>query len=65
MAAYLTHAKQLLSQFERAEVKQIDRESNSLADAFANLASAVEAGNKRTIKVETLEKPSIELQPLW
>ena len=64
IAAYLTHAKQLLSQFERAEVKQIGRESNSHADALANLSSAVEAGNKRTVEVKTLEKPSIELQPL-
>ena len=38
-------------------------ESNSHADALANLASVVEAGNKRTVEVETLEKPSIELQP--
>ena len=62
MAAYLDHAKQLLSQFERVEVNQIGRESNSHADALANLAYAVEAGNKRTVEVETLEKSSIELQ---
>ena len=62
MATYLAHAKQLLSQFERVEVKQIDRDSNSHADVLANLASAVKAGNKRTVKVETLERPSIELQ---
>ena len=65
MAAYLTLAKKLVSQFERAKVKQIGRESNSHVDALANLASAVEAGNKRTVEVETLEKPSIELQPPW
>ena len=27
------------------------------------MASVVEVGNKRTVEVETLEKPSIELQP--
>ncbi|KAJ8615907.1 hypothetical protein MRB53_035279 [Persea americana] len=54
MAAYLAHARRLLSQFERAEVRQIGRESNSHADALARLASAVEAGEKRTIEVETL-----------
>ena len=64
MAAYLTHAKQLLSLFERAKVKQVGGEPNSHADTLANLASAVEAGNKRIVEVETLEKPSIELQPL-
>ena len=64
MAAYLTHAKQLISQIERAEVKQIGRESNSHADAIANLASALEVENKRTVGVETLEKPSIELHAL-
>ncbi|XXG46965.1 hypothetical protein AAC387_Pa02g1687 [Persea americana] len=62
MAAYLAHARGLLSQFERAEVRQIDRESNSHADALASLASAVEAGEKRTIEVETLREPSINLQ---
>ena len=56
MAAYLTHAKQLLSQFERVEVKQIGRESNPHADALANLASALEVENKRTVGVETLER---------
>ena len=61
MAAYLTHAKELLSQFQRVEVQQIGRESNSHADALASLASAVEAGNRRIVEVETLEKPSIEL----
>ncbi|MFX9209104.1 reverse transcriptase-like protein, partial [Acinetobacter baumannii] len=63
MAAYLAHTKQLLLQFEKVEVKQIGRESNSHADALASLASAVEAGRKRTIEVEALEKPSIKLQP--
>ena len=62
MAAYLAHANELLSQFERAEVRQIGRESNSHADALASLASAVKAGNKRTVEVETLQEPSIELQ---
>ena len=62
MAAYLARARGLLSQFERAEVRQIGRESNSHADALASLASAVEAGNKRTIEVETLWEPSIDLQ---
>ncbi|XXG47631.1 hypothetical protein AAC387_Pa02g2245 [Persea americana] len=63
MAAYLARAKELLSQFERAEVQQIDKESNSHANALASLASAIEAGNKRTVEVETLQEPSIELQP--
>ncbi|XXG82190.1 hypothetical protein AAC387_Pa10g0189 [Persea americana] len=62
MAAYLAYAKGLLSEFERAEVQQISKESNSHADALASLASAVEAGNKRTVEVETLQEPSIELQ---
>ncbi|XXG69133.1 hypothetical protein AAC387_Pa06g2072 [Persea americana] len=62
MAAYLAHAKGLLSEFERAEVQQIGRESNSHADALSSLASTVEAGNRRTVEVETLQEPSIELQ---
>ena len=60
MAAYLAHAKHLLSQFKRTEVKQVCRDSNSHADALASLASAVEAGKKRTIEISSLEKPSIE-----
>lgn len=64
MAAYLSCAKQLLLQFQRAEVKQISRLSNSHADALANLASAVEAGKKRMVEVGTLETPSIELPPV-
>ena len=62
MAAYLARARGLLSQFERAEVRQIGRECNSHADALASLASAVEAGERRTIEVETLQEPSIDLQ---
>ncbi|XXG83702.1 hypothetical protein AAC387_Pa10g1395 [Persea americana] len=61
MAAYLAHTKELLSQFEKAEIRQVGRESNSYADALANLASAVEAGNRKTVEVETLREPSIEL----
>ena len=56
MEAYLAHARELFSQFQKAEVQQIGRESNFDADALASLASAVEAGNRRTIEVETLEK---------
>ncbi|XXG42686.1 hypothetical protein AAC387_Pa01g2905 [Persea americana] len=62
MEAYLAHTKDLLSQFKRTEIRQVGRESNSHADALPNLASAVEAGNRRTIEVETLREPSIELQ---
>ena len=62
MAAYLAHTKELLSQFEKAKVRQVGRKSNSHADALASLASAVEAGNKRTVEVEKLQEPSIELQ---
>ena len=47
MAAYLAHARGLLSQFERVEVRQIDRESNSHVNAFVSLTSVVEAGNKK------------------
>ena len=54
MAAYLAHTKELLSQLERAEVRQVGRESNSHAEALASFASAVEAGNKRIVEVETL-----------
>ncbi|XXG83477.1 hypothetical protein AAC387_Pa10g1217 [Persea americana] len=60
MTAYLAHTKELLSQFERAEIRQVGRESNS--HALVSLASVVEAGNRRTIEVETLREPSIELQ---
>ncbi|KAJ8632913.1 hypothetical protein MRB53_026249 [Persea americana] len=62
MAAYLARARGLLSQFERTEVRQIGRESNSHANALASLTSAVEASEKRTIEVETLREPSIDLQ---
>ena len=61
MASYLAHAKELLSRFERTEIRQVGRESNSHADALTSLASAVEASNRRTVEVETLCKPSIEL----
>lgn len=62
MVAYLAHTKELLSQFEKAEIRQVGRESNFHADALASLASAIEAGNRRTVEVETLREPSIELQ---
>ena len=63
MAAYLARAKEVLSRFQRAEVQQISRESNSHTDALVSLAPVVEAESKRTVEVETLEKPRIELQP--
>ncbi|XXG90553.1 hypothetical protein AAC387_Pa12g2289 [Persea americana] len=62
MAAYLAHTKELLSQFEMTEIRQVGRESNSHANALASLASAVEASNRRTVEVETLREPSIKLQ---
>ena len=37
MATYLAHAKQFPPQFEKVEVKQIGRDSNSHADALAKL----------------------------
>ena len=40
-----------------------ERSTHFQHDALANLAFVVEAGNRRTVEVETLEKSSIELQP--
>ena len=62
MASYLAQAKQMLSSFKKAEMVQVGRELNSHADALANLASAMEAEKRRTMKVEILDSPSIDIQ---
>ena len=44
MAAYLEKVKVELQNFSRYEVKHVDREDNSIADALAKLATSKDAG---------------------
>uniref|UniRef100_A0A2N9FQ09 Uncharacterized protein n=1 Tax=Fagus sylvatica TaxID=28930 RepID=A0A2N9FQ09_FAGSY len=62
MAAYLTIARTLLSEFDSTHVAQIGREHNSHADILARLATALESDLQRTVCIETLDQPSFQNQ---
>lgn len=59
MASYLELLNVLHSQFESYEVHQVLRESNSHADALANLRSSTDSIMRRTILVGYFKKPYI------
>lgn len=61
MASYLALVNSLRSEFKSCKVSQALRESNSHADAQANLGSSINSNWKRTIPVGYLEKPCIDL----
>lgn len=59
MATYLQKVKKLLVPSEKFELKQLPKDENNHADAFANIALAVHSVGKRSILVEFLEEISI------
>ena len=61
MAAYLDEVKRLTQKIKRFTIQQIPREENRKADALANLASAFDFISDRSIPLEFLSKPSIEV----
>ena len=59
MAAYILVTKELMEEFEKVEIVQVERAQNAHADALANLAFAIEFGMSRTVEFGSIDKPSI------
>ena len=64
MAAYLENVKVELQNFSRHEVKHIDREDNSNADALAKLATNRDAELLRLVLIEIIPEQSIAKRDL-
>ena len=64
MAAYLEKVKVELQNFSRHEVKHIDREDNSNADALAKLATNRDAELLRLVLIEIIPEQSIAKRDL-
>ena len=64
MAAYLEKVKAEFQNFSRYEVKHINREDNSNADALAKLATNRDAELLRLVPIEIIPEPSIARRDL-
>lgn len=62
MRAYLALVQDLTKQFDHLELTKIPRSDNASADALAALASNRDPDLRRTIPVENIAIPSIDLQ---
>ncbi|KAK1426836.1 hypothetical protein QVD17_15516 [Tagetes erecta] len=60
MAKYLERAKALVRSFDACEVFHISRSKNKKADALSKLASVAFEHLAKEVRVEVLEKPSIQ-----
>ncbi|MED6211164.1 hypothetical protein PIB30_071021 [Stylosanthes scabra] len=60
MAKYLEKAKELLSLFQKVQMKHIPQKENDRADTLSKLASTKPGRGNRTLIQETKEKPSID-----
>ena len=61
MVAYLDEVKTMLGKIKDFRIRQIPKEENKKADALANLASAFYFISDRSIPLEFLTNPSIEV----
>ncbi|KAM2248724.1 hypothetical protein ACFXTI_003466 [Malus domestica] len=64
MAQYLEKVRQQLEAFQIYTLTQVPRADNTHADALAGLGSALDHQFKRSIPVEYIDKPSIEMEPI-
>ncbi|KAM1334267.1 hypothetical protein ACFX2F_010204 [Malus domestica] len=64
MAQYLEKVRQQLEAFQTYTLTQVPRADNAHADALAGLGSALDHQFKRSIPVEYLDKPSIEMESI-
>lgn len=62
MDKYLDKVKQLLSKLKKDESKQLPREQNNHVGAFAKIAWAIKANQKRTIPIEILYEKGIDTE---
>ena len=61
MVAYLDEVKSMSQKIKSFTIRQIPKEDNRKADAFANLASTFDFVSNRSIPLEFLSNPSIEI----
>ena len=64
MVAYLDEVKIMSGKIKDFRIRQISREENKKADALANLASAFDFISNKSIPLEFLANPSIEVTKL-
>ena len=62
MKAYLSTAKQIISQFKTVKVAQVGRAQNRHADSLATLASSATEDTPRLVKIELIREPSINVK---
>ena len=61
MADYLDEVKSMSQKIKSFTIRQIPREENRKADALANLASTFDFISDRSIPLEFMSNPSIEI----
>lgn len=61
MVAYVQEVGRLITLFQNCQLQQVSQDDNSYTDVLANLASAIKLGEARTIMVDYLSSPSVEL----
>ncbi|XP_057803371.1 uncharacterized protein LOC131018675 [Salvia miltiorrhiza] len=60
MTAYLGKTKELQSCFEEFTINQVPRGENGHADALANLGSAIQTAQPKTVTITCLQYPAIQ-----
>ena len=63
MAQYLENVRKQLEAFQTYTLTQVSQADNAYANVLAGLGSAFDHQLKRSILVEYLDKPSIEVEP--
>ena len=58
---YLAVAKNLLTVFKAVKIEQVGRDLNSHVDALANLSSVFEGEAGRTIAIDIISAPNLEM----
>ena len=61
MASYLEKVKEMLNQFDTVAIIQVQRVENANADTLARLATGLEERLLKTVPIEVLESPSIDM----
>ena len=64
MKAYLSVAKQIISQFGTVKVSQVARSQNKHADSLATLASSATEDTPRLVTIELIREPSISVESI-
>lgn len=62
MIEYLDKVKQMLTKFEKVELKQCQWKQNCHVDALTKIVSSIKTSPKRTIPIEFLFQKSIAIK---